>query len=57
MTPVGTLPMVRKSTVDRTGIEIGAAKKRVEFHAFDYAGVMPTSQHANISDFHRFPNQ
>jgi hypothetical protein len=59
MIPVGTLPIVPKTELDRGGIEIGAAKNRIDqpFQALVHAGAMLISTHAKIIDSLLFPNQ
>jgi len=59
MTPVGILPMARKSEVDRAGLEIEAARRRMEaeFLALGRAYAMPSYKHANTTDSRQFPNQ
>jgi hypothetical protein len=58
MIPIGTLPIVRKSEVDGTGTEIGAAKSRIdpEFLAFGHRRITSKNKPANKSDFTQFPN-
>jgi len=57
MIPVGTLPISRKTEVDRKGMKIGAAKRIDQgFQARSGAGAMPIFVHAQIIDSQKLPN-